>query len=177
MADADRLILEAAAGTLRLDADELRRITDHVAGAGWDDWALETVRGRLAGLLWHGTPLRGKDRLPPAVTHYLWHVVKQREWPDGTSLDAYTASIRRLIRDPASGLFTSTYRGAWQLSIVGAAGDLRGPGGSNWVLVDYRIETGHWVTPYQSDHALADETHRAGRERVRWLRRSSSMFG
>jgi hypothetical protein len=175
--DADRLILDASTGTRRLTQDEVRRITEGIARAGWDEQALETVRGRLAGLVWQGTPLRGKDRLPPAVTHYLWHVVKQREWPDGTSLDAYTASVRRLILDPASGLFTSLYNGAWQLSVVGASGDLRGAGGSDWVLVEYRVGTGHWVTAYQPDHSLADEVRRPARENVRWLRRSSSTFG
>lgn len=177
MADADQLIVLAAVGVRHLREDEVRRIVEHVVRAGWDDQALETVRGRLAGLVWQGTTLQGKDRRTSAVTHYLWHVVVQREWPDGTTLDEYTASIRRLILDPASGLFTSTYRGARQLSIVHASGDLRGPGGSDWVLVEYRVATGHWVTAYQPDHALADEVGRPERENVRWLRRPSSTFG
>lgn len=176
MIDADQLILEAATGLRDLRPDAIRKITEHVAQAGWDDRALETVRGRLAALIWQGRPLQGRDKLASPVTHYLWHVIKQREWPDGTTIDDYTASIRRLIRDPSSGLFTSTYHGACQLSVVRASGELRGPGGSDWVLVEYRVATGHWVTAYQPDHSLFDEVRRPERENVRWLRRSSSIF-
>lgn len=176
MAHADRLIVDAATGARDLSREEVRQIAEHVAEAGWDDRALETVRGRLAGLLWRGRPLHGTDRLAPAVTHYLWHVVRQREWPDSTTLDDYTASIRQIIVDPASGLFASTYHHAWQLSLVLPSGDLRGPGGSDWVLVEYRLVTGHWITAYQPDHPLAAELSRPERRNVRWLRRPGSTF-
>jgi len=105
--EADQLILEAATGLRHLRPEEIRQITEHVAQAGWDDRALETVRGPLAGFIWQGHPLQGRDKLASAVTHYLWHVVKQREWPDDRRLTTTprasggSSAIQRAACSPA----------------------------------------------------------------------------
>ncbi len=70
--DADRLILEAATGARRLTKPELQQIVDHLERARFDPYALERVRGRLAGLTWKGQTLKGTDRLPPAEVKCLW---------------------------------------------------------------------------------------------------------
>jgi hypothetical protein len=138
---------------------------------GFDPTAQERVRGSLAGTEWRGVTLKGSDRLPPAERHYLRHVRKLQEWPVGTSLEEYIESVRRIVRDPRSGVFTSQYQGALQLGIIRRSGDLRGPGGFSWILVEYRLRTGHWTTAYQPDDsegALATQR----REGLRWLRRA-----
>jgi hypothetical protein len=61
----------------------------------------------------------------------------------------YAESIAAVIRDPASAAYMSRYGGAWQLGVIRRSGALRGPGGYDWLLVEYRLETGHWVTAYQ----------------------------
>jgi len=144
--EADRLILEAAAGIRELSTAELQQVLEHVARAGFDPGATERVRGRSAGLVWQGRVLKGSDRLPPAEAHYLRHVVAGQEWPPGTSLQLYLNSIQGVTLDSKSGILTSRYQGAWQLTIVRRSGSLRGPNGFAWVLVDYRVETGHRVT-------------------------------
>lgn len=171
MADAegDALILEAARGTRRLSEAELQRVLQRVARAGFDPNAREQVRGRLAGLVWRGRTLRGKDRLPPVEVHYLWHVVKQQEWPEHTSLDQYGASIKAVLLDEASGVFSSEYQDTWQLGVVRQSRELRGPGGFGWILIDYRLVTGHWVTAYQPEHGLR-ELRNPRRSNLRWLR-------
>jgi hypothetical protein len=114
--------------------------------------------------------LTGRDMLLPAEVHYLRHVVSQQEWPRGTSLAAYVESIRNVVLDETSEVFTSQYQGTWQLGVVRPSGALRGPGGFAWVLVEYRVATGHWVTAYQPEQGLR-ELHHPRRSDVRWLRR------
>ena len=108
---ADRLILEAATGLRELSDAELLQVLEHVAQAGFDPHATETVRGRAAGLIWQGRVLRGSDRLPPAEVHYLRHVVAAQEWPAGVSLDAWLGSIAEVVLDPRSGVLVNRYQG------------------------------------------------------------------
>ena len=165
----DALIVDVATGARRATEAELQRIVEHVAQAGFDPHARERVRGRLAGAVWRGQVLRGRDQLPPAELKYLWHVVSRREWPPGTSMEDYLASIRQVILDPASGVLTSRYEGLWQLGVVRRSGDLRGPRGFEWILVEYRVATGHWVTAFQPEQGLG-ELRSPRRDELRWLR-------
>ena len=75
-----RLILEAATRTRDLSQGELHQVVEHVAQAGFDPDAGETAGGRLTGLNWQGRTIQDGDGLPPAVVHYLRHVVAQKEW-------------------------------------------------------------------------------------------------
>jgi hypothetical protein len=168
-AEAHRLILDSAVSGRRLMRAELRRVLEHVALSGFDPNAREQARGRLAGIVWQGRSLRGSDLLPPAEAHYLQHVVREQSWPAGTSLQEYVESIRRVILDDSSGVFTSQYQSTWQLGIVRRSGMLRGPTGHNWVLVEYRVATGHWVTAYQIAQQPQPQDPR--RDLLRWLRR------
>lgn len=168
---ADQLILEAATGARRLSLTELQEVLEHVAQAGFDPNARERARGQLAGIVWQGQVLRGSTLLPPVERHYLKHALVQQEWPPGTTLDDYIRSIREVILDPRSGVAMRRFEGkAWQLTVVGPSGRWRGPDGGEWMLVDYRVETGHWMTGYQ----FKDDPELILREKasdLRWLRR------
>ena len=100
--DIDQLIETAA--TVPLVQAEMDVVIEHVARVGFAVHTHERVRGRLAGMAWHGRTLRGSDMLPPADVHYLWHVVRRREWPEGTSLANYLESLRSVVLDAASGI-------------------------------------------------------------------------
>lgn len=167
--EVDARILEAARGDRRLATDELNRVLVHVARAGFDPSALETVRARLTGLVWHGRTLQGTDRLPPAEAKFLWHVVTRQEWPAGTALDGYVQSVRRVILDPTSGVVTNRYQGEWSLAVVRESRELRGPRGYDWMLVQYRVARGHWTTAFQPRDGL-EELQNPGWSDVRWLR-------
>jgi hypothetical protein len=166
---ADRLIVAAANGAQYLAADETRQVTEHVAAAGFDPAANVPVGG-LTGQVWEGTTLRGGDRITSAARHYLRHVAIRQEWPVGTTLAQYIASIQEVVRDPRSGLMTSRYQEQWQLAVVRRSEGLRGPGGFGWVLVEYRIGIGYWVTAFQLRDGLRAlfDPHREHRQ---WLRR------
>lgn len=166
-----QIILDAATDPARqLTATELARVLRHIAGAGFDPLALERVRGNLVGVIGlNGTIIERGDRLLPVEIHYLRHVIAQREWPAGTTLAAYVASIPRIVTDPESGILVCQYQGAWQLTLVRESHQLRGPDGHRWLLVDYRLQTGHWTTAHQLVHGLSS-LGPPRREQIRWLR-------
>lgn len=165
----DQLIMDGATGRRALSNDDLRRITDHIARAGFDPLAAEQVRGALSGVLSRGRVLRGRDRLPPAERHFLGHVVQRREWPLGITLSQYLESIRAVIDDPTSGIVANRYLGEWSVAILRETRDLRGSGGNDWTLVQYRLGSGHWVTAFQPEAGL-EELQKPAWSNVRWLR-------
>lgn len=165
----DRLIELAATGAQILTQAELRRVLEQVAAAGFDPDARERVRGELAGLEWQGRVLQGSDRIPPVERHYLKHVVKELEWPRGTSLPGFLESLKLVVLDAGNGVFTSRYQETWQLGVIRRSQDLRGFNGQDWVLLEYRIATGHWVTAYQPEAGLLDLAS-PRRSNLRWLR-------
>ena len=112
-AEAHRLILEAATGARALSADEMQRVLEHVAQAGFFPAPNAKAGGRLAGLTWQGRTLMGRDRLPSAEVHYLRHVVARREWPIGTTLEDYLSSGREAVLDPTSGILASRLHGLY----------------------------------------------------------------
>lgn len=159
----------AATSTHRLTPDELRRVLEHVAQAGFDPDAREKARGRLAGFVWEGRILKGTDLLSPLEAHYVRHALTRSEWPIGTTMKAYAESIRDTILNPSCGVATSFYQGARQLTVVGRTGSWRGPNGFGWILIDYRLAIGHWMTAYQPEEELG-ELLSPRREDLQWLR-------
>jgi hypothetical protein len=123
------------------------------------------------GTQWGGRVLQPSDVLPTDVVHFLKHIVVRQEWPPGMAFAAYRESLREVIRDPTSGLLTSMYRDkGCHLSIVRRSRELQGPGGYEWLLVEYRESTGNIATAFQLEEGLS-YFDRPGRREKRWLRR------
>ena len=169
LSDIDRLILDAATGVRRLTESELRQVLEHIARAGFDPTANVRAKG-LSGIVWQGRVLSGSDRITAAERHYLQHVVQVQEWPSGTTLQEYLDSIRDVILDNRSGVLTCRYRGEWQLTVLRRSDRLQGPAGHSWILVEYRVGLGHWVTAFQPRDGLR-VLRQPERTDVRWLRR------
>lgn len=164
------LILVAATQARQLTPGELAGVLAHVARDGFDPARNVPATG-LSGDQWEGQILRGRqDFITSAARHYLRHVVRGQEWPDGTTLDRYEESIRRVVINPRSGAFTSRYDGQWQLGIVRRSGEYQGHGGFEWILVEYRIGIERWVTAFQPSEGL-QFIRSPRRSDVRWLRR------
>ena len=166
--DIEQLIVAAATGIRRLTVVELRAVREYVAAAGFNPEPNASAQG-LAGVVWQGRVLKGTDRLPAGEAHYLDHVVQLQEWPVGTTLQGYYDSISSLILDHRSGVLTSAYGTRLQLTIVGRTRQDRGPGGAELILVEYRVELGHWVTAFQPTDGLR-VFRNARRTGIRWLR-------
>ena len=163
----DRLIREVAETGRQATDAELQQIREHVTQAAFDPNARERVRGQLAGLVWQGKTLRGSDLLPPSDVHYLRHVIHREEWPAGTSMDNYLESIVRAVLSSEGGVLLGRFQGVLQVGFFGPAGLLRGPDGAEWILVEYRVDTGHCVTAYQVD--LDTALRNSARSDLRWM--------
>src|SRR5690348_4030023 len=144
--EATRLLQAVVAGHHQITDGELDTIVEYVATAGFDPAAREAARGSIAGQVWQGQLINARFRLPPEVRHWLLHVRVNQEWPIGTTLQEYTDSLRRVVLDADSGVFINRYKGELSLGILRETRELRGPGGYDWILVHYRVATGHWTT-------------------------------
>ncbi len=166
-----RTVVEAATGRREPSEEDLERIAEHVAEAGFDpDYAIPADE-RIEGLFdLEGKPVREGTLLRSADYHYLVHVRRRREWPEGTTQEDYERSIRGIVADPDTGILVSRYRDqGWQLSFLRKSRELEGPGGHEWVLVEYNLNYDSWTTALQPTRgpAYLDE---AGREDEKWLR-------
>jgi hypothetical protein len=55
----------------------------------------------------------------------------------------------------------------WHLAIIGRTAAMRGPGGREWTVVEFRVSTGSWATGYRPREGLRFALPRL---RQRWLR-------
>jgi len=167
------LILELATGVRQgVSGRELQSIREHIAAAGFSPTLLMPADPRVVGLTTPSGngPLALYDPVHVGELHYLRHVVFQGEWPFGTSVSAYYASGADLALDPRSGVLISTVgRFGVHVGIVGRSGRYQGARGRAWMLVDFRVSTGHWATLMQLRLGLQhfNEATRMGK---RWLR-------
>lgn len=160
--------------------DELRSVLEHVAGAGFDPGAREPVRGGMVGHRWRGLVLQPGAWISTADRHFLTHVEISREWPPGTTFEEWLDDIRRHILDPQSDVLVSRFQrashaagGSAQLAVIWQSDVVTEQVGSRWCMVEYRVETGHWMTAFRlrlgrtpSDHFFGDPR----RTSQQWLR-------
>lgn len=170
---ADLLTLVAASEGRAFTPQEERYVRQSIAEAGYDPYATERVRVGLAGtdhrgrLLSHGQEISTEDR------HDATHVVAEEQWPAGTSKEDYLASAREVVLDPKTRILYSRrpYPGGNRrhLGFIRQSGELRGPGGSQWMFVEYRLETGHWMTAHQRPEGPEDIEAENRREDTLWM--------
>ena len=159
----DRLLLELADTGREVTPDEMQRIREHVASVMFSPQAATRPGSRGVGKVFRGRELTSQDRLTAGEAHYVWRL---QEWPEETSYTDYLRSIVEVVRDSATGVALTRYKNELQASFLRRSGNLRGPGGNEWLLVDYRPSAGHIVTAYQPKA----ETRREFERRViRWL--------
>ena len=116
----------------------------------------------------NGQIIQRGDVIPTAVLHYLRHVIDQHEWPTGTTQAQYEASLRDLALTLRVGILLSERPPfGWHVAIVGRTGTMRGPGGRDRVVVEFRVSTGFWATGYQPREG---SRFAISRLRQRWLR-------
>lgn len=150
-------------------ADELLWLRSYLAGHVLRRPSL-TRDDELTGLPWRGRIFAPGDLLPRAEAKFLKHVVDRREWPDGTTLEAFMSSLERAVRNP-SGVYLERDAGDWKLTCVARSGRRRGGGGGSHIVVVFMPAKGLWVTGYQPAGGLR-QIERSGRlAGGRWLRR------
>ncbi|CAN5297963.1 hypothetical protein BH23CHL1_BH23CHL1_26870 [soil metagenome] len=169
------LITEIAESGREATDDEIRRIREHVASAGYDPGGMTKAGTSIDGLFWQGRIIRSNDWMDNSVVHFLRHTVAQSEWPQGITLNKYIASLIQVIEDPASGIVIEKRFGQWYLSFVAPAHDTAGADGSGWILVCYSVKYGYWVTGYQPKFGL-DHFNLNPAEGERWLCELSNLI-
>ena len=141
----------------------------HVAQAGYDPQRVFPADHRVTGLpRSNGRVIQFGDLIPTDELHYLRHVIARAEWPNGTRQRQYEASLPELAVHPRAGVLVSEHSlFGWQVAVVGRSGRWRGSSGFDWLLVEYRVSTGHWATGHQLRGGLEFANQRG---RKRWLR-------
>ena len=170
--EVDLLILDLGLSARNPTGRDLEAIRRHVGASGFDPLATFPADRRVAGLQRaNGQIIQRGDAIPTAELHYLRHVVRQQEWPDGTTSPQYEDSLTNLALRLRVGMLVSEIPPfGWHLAIVGRTGALRGPRGFDWLVVEYRVSSGHWATGYQPEAGLQ---FALSRRRQRWLRLST----
>jgi hypothetical protein len=166
----DDLIRVAGLGLRELSDDELQMVVERVAKSGFNREHTSLVKPEMAGVIWRGKSLQVGERLPADEWHFVKHVLVRREWPEGTSLDEYLESLRSVVRNPESGIMISKYQGIyWQIAFVAESGQWHGVGGNDFILVEYRVGYGFWITGFQPvDLQRQLQVYRSD---MRWLRK------
>ena len=172
LSDVDQLILDLGLDTRNPTGRDLEAIRLHVAQAGFDPLMTYPADRRVTGLQRaSGQVIQRGDQIPTAELHYLRHVVRQQEWPPGTTQAQYEEGLRNLALRLRVGMLISVVPPfGWHVGIVGRSGPLRGPRGFDWLLVEYRVSTGHWSTGFQPEQGIQFANER---RRRRWLRLST----
>lgn len=174
---ADLVTLVAASEGRAFTAREEHYVRGHIANAGFDPLGTERVGGRLAGLEVNGRVLTTGEEISTEEVHYSRHVVHKEQWPSGASQAQYVQAAREIVLDPASRILYShrPYPGGERrhLGFVRESGSMKGPGGDEWVFVEYRLETGHLMTAFQTAQSPEDIASQHRRERSAWMNASS----
>ena len=166
----DDLIRIAGMGLRELSSKEIDRICEYVSRVGFNPHARSRVSQRMVGILWQGRMIHAGQELPSDEWHFIKHVLIQREWPENTSFEEYLESLRSVIASEVNGIMISRYQGRYrQLAFIGKSGPYKGAGGNNYILIEYRVGYGHWITGFQPvDLARQLEEYR---DEIRWIRK------
>lgn len=167
----DRMILEAAQGKRELSNDDLDLIARHVARQDFSRAKKISAKNYVRGKRWGGKTLRRGDWIDPLQEHYFKHVDRNEEWPAGTTPTDYVRSIKEVITDPDSGIYTSDFgTTGYVIAFVRRSRNLKGTRGSDWTMVEYSPLDAVWKTSFQPRDGLDWFTDNPGRRNGKWLR-------
>src|SRR6478752_2991173 len=121
MADVDRLIESLIRTGRNPTGREIEEIRLHVAQAGFDPAISLEADPRIVGLRRaNGSMVSLGDQIPTAELHYLRHVVRQEEWPAGTTQAQHEQSLADLAAGLRVGIpLRQVAHFGWHVSIVG----------------------------------------------------------
>jgi len=146
---ADELIKFASLELRPLNGVEINKIVEHVMTQGYDDNLLQKVPAMLDGFEFNGKTVSRGDMIGSGINHYLKHVIRQQEWPDGTTYNDYLASIREVLSDPNKEIVVSHYEESLQIGFLADSGKWRGVFGYGKIWVEYRPKISHIITAFQ----------------------------
>lgn len=151
---------------------EERFVREGVAAAGFDP-GTTAVPQKWDGANYRGRTLRQGEEMTNTEVHDYRHVIETRQWPEGTTTAGYVSSARDVVLDPEGRILYSR-RGdppndRKHLAFARRSGGLRGPEGDEYVWVEYRLETGHWMTAHQRPDPPEETASKPNRKDSRWM--------
>ena len=169
LSNINQFIVDLGRGLRNATGHDLETLRIHVAQAGFDSQRTFVADRRVIGLTRsNGQIIHLGDQIANDELHYLRHVVEQQEWPTGTTQSQYEDSLSNLALRLRVGILVSEKPPfGWHVGIVGRTAMNRGPDGAEWMLVEYRVNTGHWATGHQLRDGLVFANTRGLK---RWLR-------
>ena len=167
--NADELIKFASLDLRPLTSVEIGKISNHVARAGFPKNLYQRVTAQFTGIKLNGKPLNKGESISVGEAHYVKHVILQKEWPIGTSISQYLASLAEVISDLKSSIFISRYHDQLQIGFIGGSKQWKGPDGHDIILVEYRVNIAGLVTGYQPED-IQEILKNKNRTDLKWLR-------
>lgn len=154
--------------------EELQRLRDHLA-----TWSLARplqieVDPDAWGYRWPNPddpPILPGDRLDQREAKYLKHVVARGEWPAGTTVDDYMASLAQVVRGETSGVYLERDANSWKVTFVVRAPRRPGARGGDYIIVAFLPEKDRWLTGFRPTEGLTQITRRTPTGEARWLKR------
>jgi hypothetical protein len=149
---ADLLIHELIARPRPATDQETLLITDRIASAPFNE-DMQNVPVPLRSLRYRGVTLG--THTTPLILHFIQHVEIEKQWAAGTTINAFTESLHRAVRD--SEVQIALYR-QWGMRDITAAivstkrvldSRQMGSGALPNILVVYRADRGMLISGYQ----------------------------
>lgn len=140
---AEQLMKVIAAGKRSLTSDELVKVVDHIADAGFDTRLNVKTPKKFDGFVVNGQALRTGDMISNGYSHHAKHIIEKLEWPTQISYTEYVDDLRKVIKDKQSGIVSASFHGETQLYFLGK---LPWSKPDEPILVSYRLSQNKWMT-------------------------------
>lgn len=141
------------------------------AGAGIEEPLLQKLLALISLAGFDPNSIVRRKGITSAENHFLRH---RNEWPQDTTLQDYLESGQRAAQS-ATGVMLSLYLGELQITLFTPSGEMRGIDGGPWIMLEYRISIGHWVTLHQPGSTIREIESNPRRSEVQWLRRPEEV--
>jgi hypothetical protein len=129
---------------------ELATMRQYVSRRGFDPEASTRAGGRLSGLSWNGRSISGSDLLSVKEAHFLRHVIVGREWPQGTTVSDYLASLTTAILDMDGPVLLDIKLSVPRLTFFSRTTEQLPLRRDDWTLVGFDVHYGYWTTGFRT---------------------------
>jgi hypothetical protein len=98
--------------------------------------------------------IRTGDPIDARLAKYLQHVVREEQWPPGTTFDEFLDSLIDTVEGDGSGLFADRREHGWVLTFAGRSENLEGLDGGPWIVVMSDCQQDRLLTAFQPSRGL-----------------------
>ena len=163
---AEQLMKVVAAGKRSLTSDELVKVVDHIADVGFDTKLNVKTLKKFDGFIVNGQTLRAGEMISNGYSHYAKHIIEKLEWPTRISYTEYVDDLRKVIKDPRSGIILCNFFGEKEFIFFGQL-DWTKP--EEPIIVIYRLSQKAWTSGYVLTDSIVEFMKKL--ENIKWIRK------